>query len=174
MKIRRAIAPDARAIHALILHYAANGLLLPRSVEDVVRDIETFIVCEESRAIVGCLSLFEYHTGLAEIRSVAVEPARAGSGIGSRLVRQALEDASTQGIARVLAVTAAPEFFARLGFEAVGSAAMSEKVDRDCRGCKKAQGCALVPMLARPATLNAQTVLLPMTHDLNSSIATEC
>jgi N-acetylglutamate synthase-like GNAT family acetyltransferase len=69
MKIRRAIAPDARAIHALILHYAANGLLLPRSVEDVVRDIDTFIVCEESRAIVGCLSLFEYHTGLAEIRS---------------------------------------------------------------------------------------------------------
>ncbi len=174
MKLRHAIAADAHAIHALILHYAASGVLLPRSVEDVTRDIESFIVCEQAGAIVGCLSLVEYHAGLAEIRSVAVEPARAGSGIGSRLVRQALQDAAAQGIARVLAVTAAPEFFARLGFEAAGSAAMSEKVDRDCRGCKKAQGCALVPMVARPATLDAQTVLLPMTHNLNPSIATEC
>ena len=171
MKIRQAVAADARAIHALILYYAASGVLLPRSVEDVVSDIDTFLVCEQAHAIVGCLSLVEYHAGLAEIRSVAVEPARAGRGIGSRLVRQALEDAAMQGIARVLAVTAAPDFFVRLGFEAAGSAAMTEKVDRDCRGCKKAQGCALVPMIA---TLETETVLLPVTPHVNPFIASEC
>jgi amino-acid N-acetyltransferase len=171
MKIREAVAADASQIHALILHYAAKGLLLPRNVEDVARDIDTFTVCEQAGAVVGCLSLVEYHAGLAEIRSVAVEPARTGSGIGSRLVRHALRDAAAQGLARVLAVTGTPDFFARLGFETAGSAAMSEKVERDCRGCKKAQGCALVPMIA---TLETDTVLLPVTPHVNPFIASEC
>ena len=52
MKIREAVAADASQIHALILHYAAKGLLLPRNVEDVARDIDTFTVCEQAGAVV--------------------------------------------------------------------------------------------------------------------------
>lgn len=171
MKVRAACAADANAIHALIFHYAAKGVLLPRSVEDVSREIDTFTVCEYAGAIVGCLSLVQYHAGLAEIRSVAVEPARAGSGIGSRLVLHALDLASSRDIAGVLAVTSTPEFFARFGFQPADGAAMAEKVQRDCRGCSKAQFCSLVPMMA---DLEAQPVLLPFTSHVNLETATEC
>lgn len=171
MKIRPACAADTNAIHALIVHYSAKGVLLPRSVEDVLREINSFTVCEHTGAIVGCLSLVQYHAGLAEIRSVAVKATKAGSGIGSHLVRHALNLASARGVAGVLAVTGTPEFFARFGFQPADGAAMASKVQRDCRECAKAQFCSLVPMMA---DLEAQPVLLPFAPHVNLEFATEC
>jgi amino-acid N-acetyltransferase len=171
MRIRPAILSDVAAIHALVVHYAAKGLLLARNLDNVVGDIDSFIVCEDAGTVVGCLSLVEYHAGLAEIRSVAVEPSRASSGIGSRLVRNALQLAAARGIARVLAVTGTPEFFVRFGFEASSGEAMSEKIERDCRGCTKARACALVPMIA---AIETESVRLPFSPHVNCIIAAEC
>ncbi|MGA8035158.1 MAG: GNAT family N-acetyltransferase [Candidatus Acidiferrales bacterium] len=171
MKIRPAMGSDARAIHALIAHFATKELLLPRDLGDVASEIDTFIVCEDSRTVVGCLSLVEYHAGLAEIRSVAVEPTRASRGIGSRLVRRALKDAASRGIARVLAVTGTPGFFVRFGFRAAASASMSEKVERDCRGCAKAQACRLLPMILE---LETESALLPSAAAAALPLAPEC
>jgi amino-acid N-acetyltransferase len=171
MKIRAATIADASAIHSLIAQYAAKDLLLPRTREDVAREIETFVVCEDSRVVVGCLSLAEYRSDLAEIRSVAVAPEKASQGIGSKLVQRALHDAQSRGISRVLAVTGTPQFFSRLGFAAAEPDVMSAKVERDCIGCSKARACRLVPMIAE---LHPHSAILPIITSIRSPLATEC
>ena len=49
MRARRAKLSDAAAIHALIAHYAAQGLLLPAPRKKFARNIGHFLVLEENR-----------------------------------------------------------------------------------------------------------------------------
>lgn len=144
---RRARAADADAVHALIAHYAAQGLLLPRSEDDVLAHIDHFLVLSLAGRAVGCVALEPYGAHLAEIRSLAMAPAHAGNGRGARLVRFALAIARRRKIARVFAVTHAPEFFQRLGFAPADRRAITEKVERDCRGCPKQVSCALTALI---------------------------
>ena len=148
MRSRRARPADAVAIHALIAHYAAQGILLPRTEENVREHISTFLVLEEKAQIVGCASLENYGTDLAEIRSLAVNPEIRGRGLGARLVQFALLDARRRKIARVFAVTRAPEFFERQGFAASSRRALPEKIARDCSVCPKARRCRLIAVVA--------------------------
>ncbi|MGH9858945.1 MAG: GNAT family N-acetyltransferase, partial [Candidatus Acidiferrales bacterium] len=144
---RRARAADVEAVHALIAHYAAQGLLLPRSEDDVRAHIDHFLVLSLAGRAVGCVALEPYGAHLAEIRSLAMTPAHAGNGRGARLVRFALAVARRRKIARVFAVTHAPEFFQRLGFAPADRRAITEKVERDCRTCPKQVSCALTALI---------------------------
>ncbi|MGH9791061.1 MAG: GNAT family N-acetyltransferase [Candidatus Acidiferrales bacterium] len=156
---RRARAADAEAVHALIAYYAAQGLLLPRSEEDVRAHIDHFLVLSLAGRAAGCVALEHYGAALAEIRSLAVAPAHAGNGRGARLVRFALAVAKRRKIARVFAVTHAPEFFQRLGFAPADRRSITEKVERDCRTCPKQSACALTALIF---TVVPARVVLPV------------
>lgn len=147
LRARKACAADAEAIHALITHYAAQGLLLPRTQEDVREHVERFLVLEEDRRVIGCVALESYGADLAEIRSLAVAPGTQGHGVGARLLRFAVVMARRRRIARIFAVTHAPEFFARQGFIAAKRQSIPEKVERDCRSCPKQRTCQLVAVV---------------------------
>lgn len=159
MRARRAKISDAPAIHDLIAHYAEQGLLLSRTEDEVRRNIGHFLVQLDSDRIVACLSLEKYTPDLAEIRSVAVDPEIRGCGIGVKLISFALQEARKRNIARVFAVTHAPDFFERQGFIASPRKLMVEKVQRDCCACPKHRSCKLV---AVTATLWPERVLLPV------------
>jgi N-acetylglutamate synthase-like GNAT family acetyltransferase len=148
MRARRAKLSDVSAIYGLIAHYSGHGLLLSRSEEEIRRNIGHFLVLLNSDRFVGCLSLEKYSAELAEIRSVAVDPQVRGCGIGAKLVTFALQEARNRGIARVFAVTHAPEFFERQGFIASPRKILIEKVERDCRICAKRRSCKLVAVTA--------------------------
>jgi N-acetylglutamate synthase-like GNAT family acetyltransferase len=66
--------------------------------------------------VVGCAELHPYAGQLAEILSVAVQPAAQGRGIGRLLVQASLARAGRVGIGRVWLATLKPSYFARLGF----------------------------------------------------------
>lgn len=148
MKARRARLKDVTAIHALVAQYAAQGLLLPRTEDEIRLHIRRFLVLEETGRVVGCVALESYGADLAEVRSLAVDPAARGRGLGERLLRFALATAKRRKIARIFAVTHAPEFFGRLGFVASTRWALPEKIARDCRTCPKAAKCELVAVIA--------------------------
>jgi N-acetylglutamate synthase-like GNAT family acetyltransferase len=148
MRARRAKMSDVSAIYGLIAHYAGQGLLLSRCEEEIRRNIGHFLVLLNADRLVGCLSLEKYSAELAEIRSVAVDPQVRGCGIGAKLVTFALQEARNRGIARVFAVTHAPEFFERQGFIASPRKILTEKVERDCRTCAKRRSCKLVAVTA--------------------------
>jgi N-acetylglutamate synthase-like GNAT family acetyltransferase len=165
MKTRCARIKDAAAIHRLVAYYAEQGLLLPRAEEEIRRNISHFLVLEEKRHIVGCLSLESYGADLAEIRSVAVSPERRGKGLGASLVEFALLEARRGGIARVFAVTHAPQFFERQGFVAGSRHSLTEKIERDCRACPKQRSCKLVAVVA---TVIPERVILPVLGETSS------
>jgi amino-acid N-acetyltransferase len=162
MRARRAKISDAAAIHSLVAHYAAQGLLLPRAAEEIRANIGHFIVQEAAHRIVSCLSLESYGTELAEIRSIAVDPENRGQGLGARLIAFALNEARRRGSARVFAVTHAPQFFERQGFVAAPRQSLTEKIERDCRTCSQQRACKLVAVIA---AVIPDRVVLPILSD---------
>jgi amino-acid N-acetyltransferase len=159
MRTRRAKLSDAPAIHSLVAHYAAQGMLLPRAAEEIRANISHFIIQEDGHRVVSCLSLESYGADLAEIRSIAVDPENRGQGFGARLIASALNEARRRGIARVFAVTHAPQFFERQGFAAATRQSLSEKIDRDCRACPQQRTCKLAAVIA---TVIPKRVTMPI------------
>ena len=168
MRTRRARTSDAPAISWLITHYSEQGLLLARTDEEIRRNIGRFLVQANSHRVVGCLSLEKYGTDLAEIRSVAVNPETRGRGIGANLIAFALEEARQRGIARVFAVTHAPQFFERQGFVASPRKVLTEKIDRDCCICAKRRSCKLVAVIA---TVLPERIMMPILGDSATPIS---
>src|SRR5438132_13051044 len=94
LRTRKAMLPDAAAIHALISQYSGDGTLLPRSFSDVCENIRDFFVAQNSRkSIVGCGALHIYGPHLCEVRSIAVAPAARGRGAGQAVVRALIKEA---------------------------------------------------------------------------------
>jgi amino-acid N-acetyltransferase len=162
MRTRRAKISDAAAIHSLVAHYAAQGILLPRAPEEIRANIGHFIVQTDGVRVISCLSLESYGADLAEIRSIAVDPEKRGQGLGARLITSALNDARRRGIARVFAVTHAPKFFERQGFAAAARQSLTEKIERDCRTCSQQRTCKLVAVVA---TVVPERVTMPILSD---------
>lgn len=161
MRTRLARPEDIAAISRLISEYVEEGLLLPRSTEELRAHLDRFLVITEpvpaldagsavgpSERVLGCVALEPYGRDLAEIRSLAVRLDEQGRGLGGRLLDAAIRTARRRKIARVFAVTHAPELFARHGFAASAREAVPEKIERDCNGCSKKQGCQLVTLVA--------------------------
>jgi N-acetylglutamate synthase-like GNAT family acetyltransferase len=146
--MRRARPADVAAIHALIAHNAALGLLLPRTEEEIRAHVSRFLVLVERKKLVGCAALEPYGSALAEVRSLAVEDAARGRGLGARLLHYALAEAKRRRFARVFAVTHAPHLFEQQGFALTTRFAIPEKVARDCRACPKARNCELIALVA--------------------------
>lgn len=148
MRARKAKAADAPEIYCFIAQYSAKGLLLPRSEEEIRRNISHFLVLEEKGRLVSCVGLESYSADLAEIRSLAVAEDLQGRGLGARLIEYALEEARRREIARVFALTHAPKFFLRQGFTSVSRQTLTEKIERDCHACPKRRNCRLTAVVA--------------------------
>ena len=168
MKARRAKSSDAPAIFELIAGYAEQGLLLPRAEDEIQRNVSHFLVHEEKKRVVSCVALENYGADLAEIRSLAVDPELRGRRAGTKLLEFALAEARRRGIARVFAVTHAPEFFMRQGFEPTSRLALTEKVERDCRACPKRRSCQLIAVVV---TVIPERIALPIFGDVAAPIS---
>ena len=165
MRARKARLSDASAIHTLIASYAAQGILLPRTEENVREQISKFFVLEEQRQLAGCVSLENYGPDLAEIRSLAVNQEIRGRGLGGKLVEFVLAEAQRKNIASVFAVTHAPAFFLRHGFAASSRRDIPEKIARDCCACRKARSCRLTAVIA---TVIPERAVLPILDSIAS------
>jgi amino-acid N-acetyltransferase len=173
MRTRLARPEDVAAISRLISQFVAQGLLLPRSPEEVRAHLNNFIVLTEmvpalhipsgsvppSEHVLGCVALEPYGPDLAEIRSLAVRADEQGRGLGGRLLEAALRTARRRKTARVFAVTHAPKLFERHGFSAAARETVPEKIERDCKTCSKRRRCKLVTLVA---VVCPERVVLPV------------
>jgi len=141
MRTRKAILPDATAIHNLILQYTGDGTLLPRSLQDICENVRDFIVVEERGKVVAGAALHIYGLSLAEVRSVAVHKDAQGRNVGRKLVIGLIEESKRHEIGRVFLFTRVPEFFAKLGFVMVPHHFLPEKVMKDCLSCPRRDNC---------------------------------
>ncbi|MER7081134.1 amino-acid N-acetyltransferase [Saccharopolyspora kobensis] len=166
--IRRARIADVPAIKTLVDTYAGE-VLLAKDLVTLYEDIQEFWVAELSEPgraarVVGCGALHVLWEDLAEIRTVAVDPATKGTGIGHRLVRQLVALARELGLARVFVLTFETEFFGRHGFREVDGAPVTPEVYEEMRRSVDA-GVAEFLDLAniKPNTLGNTRMLLKLT-----------
>ncbi len=116
--IRPALPTDAAVISALIGQYVASGALLPRAPEFVAERALDFLVAVAGSAgrVVGCVHLEEYSPTVAEVRSLAVDPAYQGRGVGVALADAAERLARRRGYAILFAVSNNEDFFRSRGY----------------------------------------------------------
>lgn len=115
--IRQAAIGDLPAIKELIERFVEDGILLPRTLQELEDLLDTCFVAEIDGAMVGCAALDIYNRKLAEIRSLAVSPEAQGNGVGKMLVQACVELGRERGILEVMAISASENFFKSCGFD---------------------------------------------------------
>jgi len=119
--IERATAADLPAILELLRHSA-----LPPDGLDA--RLATTLAAHDGSRLVGC-AVLELYGGAALLRSVAVDPARRGEGLGRRLTQRACDLGRAHGVRAVyLLTTTAGDFFPKLGFRAITRAEVDPAV----------------------------------------------
>ncbi len=140
--IRAARRADADAIVHLVNGYAAEGIMLPRTLDSVAHAIDDFVVAVDRRGkLLGCGALKEYSPSLAEVSSLAIERAAHGTGLGKRIVRKVEDLALKRGITELFALTLTQAFFESAGYAATDRASYPEKIRRDCLRCPRRIRC---------------------------------
>jgi amino-acid N-acetyltransferase len=97
--------------------------------------------------IVACAALELVWRDLAEIKSLAVADEMRGHGIGTKLVKAAIDEARRLKLARVFALTREARFFEKLGFRDVPKETLPHKVWTDCIQCPMQTNCDEVAMV---------------------------
>ncbi|MCO8277117.1 amino-acid N-acetyltransferase [Actinoplanes sp. TRM 88003] len=129
MEIRRARTTDIRAIRSLVDEYTADRRLLSKATVTLYESVQEFWVAVDERdRVVGCGALHVMWEDLAEIRTVAVDPACRGQKIGHRIVDRLLDVARELGVARVFCLTFETRFFGSFGFTEIDGAPVPHAV----------------------------------------------
>ena len=139
--IRSARPADIPAVQGLINGFAADGLMLSRTLTELYENLRDFYVCEQAGEVLGCVALHVIWSDLAEVKSLAVAPQLHGKGVGSDLVQAALEEARRLEIPRVFALTFRAHFFERLGFHCIEKHDLPQKIWGECIRCAKFPDC---------------------------------
>jgi amino-acid N-acetyltransferase len=147
--IRKATMRDVKPIQKLLETYAQQGLLLPRSLNELygnLRDYYVFVP-EDKEQVAGACALHLCWEDLAEIKSLAVKKSYSGKGIGTRLVEACISEAITLGLYKIFALTYRVGFFERIGFRVVDKNRLPHKIWADCLNCVKFPECDEVALL---------------------------
>ncbi|WP_407560231.1 amino-acid N-acetyltransferase [Streptomyces sp. 184] len=128
--IRRARTTDVPAIRRLLDPYVHRDILLDKATVTLYEDIQEFWVAEHDgdAAVVGCGALHVMWEDLAEVRTLAVDPARKGTGIGHQLLDKLLHTARWLGVGRIFCLTFEVDFFAKHGFVEIGETPVDQDV----------------------------------------------
>jgi len=133
--VRRARTSDVPAIKQLVDTYAGR-ILLEKNLVTLYEAVQEFWVAEnpDDGKVVGCGALHVLWSDLGEIRTVAVDPALTGHGIGHAIVNRLLEVARELQLQRLFVLTFETEFFGRHGFtEIEGTPVTAEVFEEMCR-----------------------------------------
>lgn len=139
--VRKARVDDVLRTAELINSYASQGLMLPKSLDQLYQNLRDLVVVEVSGEVIGCGALHVIWHDLAEIRSLAVAEPYTGNGVGRQIVTQLLAEARELGVPMVFALTYQVEFFEQLGFHKVAKETLPRKIWTDCLNCPKFPDC---------------------------------
>jgi argininosuccinate lyase/amino-acid N-acetyltransferase len=131
MSVRRARMSDVDSIFTLTSFWADKGEILPRTRDNIIHDIQNFVVAELDGEVVGSASLYIYQTELAEIRSVVIEESAQKQGQGEALVQYLLEFAHQMELQQIIVLTYIPQYFSGLGFNLIEKSSLAENIIED-------------------------------------------
>lgn len=131
--VRRARTSDIPHIKRLVDTYAGK-ILLEKNLVTLYEAVQEFWVAERHGEVLGCGALHVLWSDLGEVRTVAVDPAVKGRGVGHAIVDRLLEVARELQLSRLFVLTFETEFFSRHGFtEIEGTPVTAEVYEEMCR-----------------------------------------
>src|SRR2546423_13943289 len=129
--VRRAARSDVAQILELVTPYAADGLMLPRTFDEIATRIDNYVVAADSSGrVVACAALEEYSPSLAEVSCVAVAPSHHGRGLGSQVVLGVERLARARNIEELFALSLTDGFFLSLSYKPTTISRYPEKLAR--------------------------------------------
>lgn len=120
IEVRPARTADVREIRRLVEPEVARRTIISKDAVAYYEALQEFRVArDETGRLVGCGALHVLWEDLAEVRTLAVDAAAKGRGIGGAILERLLDDARELGIHRVFCLTFETSFFAGHGFEVI-------------------------------------------------------
>ncbi|KRE20954.1 amino-acid N-acetyltransferase [Agromyces sp. Soil535] len=126
--LRRARTSDVPKIIALVEPLVSRRILLGKERVDLYGSVQEFRVAETADGtLIGAGALHVMWEDLGEVRTLAVDDAWLGRGVGHALLEELESEARELGLSRLFCLTFEVGFFGRHGFEDMGA----ETVDPD-------------------------------------------
>jgi len=148
LKFRKATLIDIPSMLELVEPEVQTGVILKRDSDDTATNIRSYQLAFQEERLVGFCALHIHTTTLAEVRSLVVDNAARGEGVGSTLIKNALEEAKVLGLKEVLSLTYKQAFFERLDFKEIPKESLPEhKIWADCINCKHFPICNEVSLI---------------------------
>lgn len=145
---KKASLSDIPKMQTLVQPYVLNGLILPRSNDEIATNIRSYTLAIYEEKIIGFGALHFHAPTLAEVRSLVVDASFNTKGIGSKIVNLLLEEASFFGVKKVFTLTYRKTFFEKLGFEEIQKEELPEhKIWADCIKCKHFPICDEIALI---------------------------
>lgn len=148
LEYRKATLLDIPAMQVLVAPEIESGVILKRDDDEVATNIRSYHLAFNADKLVGFCALHIHTTTLAEVRSLIVDSSVRGCGVGSSLIRRALDEAKALGLKEVLSLTYQQAFFERLDFKEIPKESLPEhKIWADCINCKHFPICNEVSLI---------------------------
>ena len=128
LRVRPALPRDVPRLRDLVEPYAAERILLAKELVGYYESVQEFVVAESGGEVVGCGALHVMWSDLAEVRTLAVDPAWRGRGVGHALLEALLDRARALDLRRVFCLTFEVDFFGRHGFRAIDGTPVDPEV----------------------------------------------
>ncbi len=141
MVIRKAKVTEAKKIKKIIDIFVKQGLMLPRSLDNIFSNIRDFTVTIIDNQIIGVGALSIFTENFAEIRSIGVLDKYRNNGVGNILVKSCIAEAKECNISNVFTLTYIPDYFKKLGFKTIPKERLPHKIWRDCISCEHFYNC---------------------------------
>lgn len=119
--VRPAVVSDVPHVQRLCEPYVAERILLGKDLVTLYGDVQEFrVAVAPDGTPIGCGALHVMWDDLAEVRTLALDPAWTRKGVGHRLLESLEESALDLGIGRLFCLTFEVGFFESHGYVAVG------------------------------------------------------
>jgi amino-acid N-acetyltransferase len=128
--VRPASRGDVEQIFELVNGYVAEGLMLPRTIEQIALNVESYVVAVKGGRVLACAALEEYSPSLAEVASVAVARDEHGNGLGTQVVLGVERLARARDIEEIFALSLTHKFFLGLDYVPTAISRYPEKLSR--------------------------------------------
>ncbi|MGB3771799.1 MAG: amino-acid N-acetyltransferase [Rhodococcus sp. (in: high G+C Gram-positive bacteria)] len=162
VRLRRARTSDIPEIKRLIDIYAGR-ILLEKNLVTLYEAVQEFWVAEVDGVVAGCGALHVLWADLGEIRTVAVDPAVKGHGVGHLVVSRLLDVARELQLSRIFVLTFEVSFFSRHGFAEIhGTPVTAEVYAEMCRSYDTGVAEFLDLSYVKPNTLGNTRMLLSL------------
>ncbi|MDR1613978.1 MAG: N-acetyltransferase [Campylobacteraceae bacterium] len=149
MFYRKATLADIDGIQKLVYNEVVEGIILPRTDDEVATNIRSYTLAIKNEEIVGLSALHIHAPHLAEIRSIVVKPCLRGKGIGTQIVKRLIDEGRILGLKQIFTLTYKKNFFEKLSFREIPKESLpTSKIWADCIKCKHFPICDETALIA--------------------------